>query len=129
MKKFLYYLRIILFITYLIIMFLLIDKIYLSNFISTVYFILNLLYSIIIILTILSKKEIFKTTISYNILNMGIYLYTILLFKITSMNTTLDIINNQTYFQNNFIMISLLVIGLSCYSLILNNDEKMIIEN
>ncbi len=124
MKKFLYYLRIILFITYLIVMFLLIDKIYLSNFISTVYFILNLLYSIIIILTILSKKEIFKTTISYNILNMGIYLYTILLFKITSMNTTLDIINNQTYFQNNFIMISLLVIGLSGYSLILNNDEK-----
>ena len=129
MKKFLYYLRIILFITYLIVMFLLIDKIYLSNFISTVYFILNLLYSIIIILTILSKKEIFKTTISYNILNIGIYLYTILLFKITSTNTTLDIINNQTYFQNNFIMISLLVIGLSCYSLILNNDEKMIIEN
>lgn len=129
MKKFLYYLRILLFITYLIIMFLLIDKIYLSNFISTLYFILNLLYSIIIILTILSKKEIFKTTISYNILNMGIYLYTILLFKITSTNTTLDIINNQTYFQNNFIMISLLVIGLSCYSLILNNDEKMIIEN
>lgn len=124
MKKFLYYLRIILFITYLIVMFLLIDKIYLSNFISTLYFILNLLYSIIIILTILSKKEIFKTTISYNILNMGIYLYTILLFKITSMNTTLDIINNQTYFQNNFIMISLLVIGLSGYSLILNNDEK-----
>ena len=124
MKKFLYYLRIILFITYLIVMFLLIDKIYLSNFISTVYFILNLLYSIIIILTILSKKEIFKTTISYNILNMGIYLYTSLLFKITSMNTTLDIINNQTYFQNNFIMISLLVIGLSGYSLILNNDEK-----
>ena len=124
MKKFLYYLRIILFITYLIVMFLLIDKIYLSNFISTVYFILNLLYSIIIILTILSKKEIFKTTISYNILNMGIYLYTILLFKITSTNTTLDIINNQTYFQNNFIMISLLVIGLSGYSLILNNDEK-----
>lgn len=58
-----------------------IDKIYLSNFISTLYFILNLLYSIIIILTILSKKEIFKTTISYNILNIGIYLYTILLFK------------------------------------------------
>lgn len=129
MKKFLYYLRILLFITYLIIMFLLIDKIYLSNFISTLYFILNLLYSIIIILTILSKKEIFKTTISYNILNIGIYLYTILLFKITSTNTTLDIINNQTYFRNNFIMISLLVIGLSCYSLILNNDEKMIIEN
>ena len=124
MKKFLYYLRILLFITYLIIMFLLIDKIYLSNFISTLYFILNLLYSIIIILTILSKKEIFKTTISYNILNIGIYLYTILLFKITSTNTTLDIINNQTYFQNNFIMISLLVIGLSGYSLILNNDEK-----
>ena len=124
MKKFLYYLRIILFITYLIVMFLLIDKIYLSNFISTVYFILNLLYSIIIILTILWKKEIFKTTISYNVLNMGIYPYTILLFKITSMNTTLDIINNQTYFQNNFIMISLLVIGLRGYSLILNNDEK-----
>ena len=47
------------------------------------------------ILTILSKKKIFKETISYNILNIGIYLYSFMLLKITYSNTTLDILSNE----------------------------------
>ena len=124
MKKTLYYLRIILFIIYLILTFLLIDKLFRLNIFAVIYFILNLVYSFIMILTILSKKNVFKETISYNILNIGIYLYTIMLFKITTLNTHLDIINNSVYFKNNFIMISILLIGIITYSIILNKEEK-----
>lgn len=124
MKKIVYYLRILLFILYLIIMFLLIDKIYRPNFITTLFFLLNLIYSFLVILTILSKKEVFKNMISYNILHICIYFYTMILYVISSSNTPLDVINNEVYYRNNFIMIGILLIGLIGYSLVLNKENK-----
>lgn len=124
MKKIPYYLRIILFIVYLISIFLLIDNLYKSNFISITYFSLNLIYSFITILSILSKKEVFKEVISYNILNIGIYLYTIMLYYITYSNSKLDILSNEIYFRNNFVLISILLIGITIYTLILNKETK-----
>ncbi len=124
MKKFTYYLRLILFIAYLIILFLMIDNFYSSNFFITLYFILNALYSFIIILTIISKKNQFKETISYNILNMGISIYTIVIYIIVQKETKLEIINNEIYFRNNFIMLSILLLGLTIYSLYLNKEMK-----
>ena len=124
MKKTLYILRIILFIIYLLVMFLLIDNLFKLNITSLIYFILNLIYSFIIILTILSKKHFFKKNISYNLLNIGIYIYTIMLYKITNLNTRLDILKNIAYFKNNFIMISILLISIIIYSLIINKEEK-----
>jgi len=120
-KKIFYYTRFILFILYLITMFLLIDKIFKPNFFSTMFFILNLLYSLIIIGTIISKKKIFKESYSYDILNIGFYAYIFMLYKIVVSNSSLDILNNQIYFRNNFIMLGILVLGLSIYSLNLNN--------
>ena len=124
--KIIYYIKNILFVLYLVTMFLLMDNIYKSNFLDIIYFTLNLFYSFIIILTILSKKKIFKETISYDILNIGIYLYTFMLYKITISNSLLDIINNQTYFQNNYILVSILLLGLIIYTLILNKYNKKI---
>lgn len=124
MKKGIYYLRIVLFVFYLVIMFLLIDKIYKPNFFCTLYFILNFIYSFIMILSILSKKKIFKETISYNLINIGIYFYSFMLLKITYSNTTLDILSNEIYFRNNFIMLSILLIGIIIYSLIINKESK-----
>ncbi len=123
MKKIIYYFSVILFTIYLFIMFLLINKLYKTSILSIIYFIINIIYSIFIILTILSKKNIYKISLSYNILNIGVYIYTFMLYKITTSNTTLDIINNQIYFNNNYIMISILLIGLTVYTIILNNEK------
>ena len=54
MKKILYYLRLLTFILYLIMIFLLIDNLYKTSFLSIIFFLLNLIYSFIMILTILS---------------------------------------------------------------------------
>ncbi len=123
MKKIVYYLSLILFTIYLFITFLLINKLYKTSILSIIYFIINIIYSIFIILAILSKKDIYKNSLSYNILNIGIYFYTFMLYKITNTNTTLDIINNQIYYNNNYIMISILLIGLTIYTIILNNEK------
>lgn len=124
MKKIIYYLRIILFVLYLITMFLLIDKLYKTSFLSIIYYIFNIIYSIFIIISIISKKKIFKEIISYNLLNIGIYLYTFMLYKIIKDNSFLDIINNKVYFNNNYIMMSILLFGLTTYTLILNNEKN-----
>ena len=124
MKKILYYLRLLTFILYLIMIFLLIDNLYKSSFLSIIFFLLNLIYSFIMILTILSKKKIYQETISFNFLNIGIYIYIFMLYKITSSNSILDIINNKTYFNNNYIMLSILLIGLTTYSIFLNNEKS-----
>lgn len=124
MKKILYYLRLLLFIPYLVIIFLLIDNLYKTSFLSIIFFLLNLIYSFIMILTILSKKKIYQETISFNFLNIGIYIYIFMLYRITSTNSILDIINNKAYFNNNYIMLSILLIGLTTYAIILNNEKS-----
>ena len=123
MRKIIYYLRIILFVLYLITLFLLIDKLYKTNFLSIIYYIFNIIYSMFIIISIISKKKIFKEIFSYNLLNIGIYIYTFMLYKIIQNNSYLDIINNKTYFNNNYILMSLLLLGLTTYTLILNNEK------
>ena len=124
MKKILYYLRLLLFIPYLIMIFLLIDNLYKTSFLSIIFFLLNLIYSFILILTILSKKKIYQETISFNFLNIGIYIYIFMLYRITSTNSILDIINNKAYFNNNYIMLSILLIGLTTYAIFLNNEKS-----
>ena len=124
MKKILYYLRLLLFIPYLVIIFLLIDNLYKTSFLSIIFFLLNLIYSFIMILTTLSKKKIYQETISFNFLNIGIYIYIFMLYRITSTNSILDIINNKTYFNNNYIMLSILLIGLTTYAIFLNNEKS-----
>ena len=124
MKKILYYLRLLLFIPYLVIIFLLIDNLYKTSFLSIIFFLLNLIYSFIVILTILSKKKIYQETISFNFLNIGIYIYIFMLYRIISKNSILDIINNKAYFNNNYIMLSILLIGLTTYAIFLNNEKS-----
>ena len=124
MKKILYYLRLLLFIPYLVIIFLLIDNLYKTSFLSIIFFLLNLIYSFIMIITILSKKKIYQETISFNFLNIGIYIYIFMLYRITSTNSILDIINNKAYFNNNYIMLSILLIGLTTYAIFLNNEKS-----
>jgi len=124
MNKIVYYLRIIFFIIYLVLLFLMIDKLFSLNILSVIFFIANIIYSFIIILTILSKKKVFNDLISYNLLNIGIYIYIGIIYYITFISTKLDILSNINYFNNNFILILLLIIGLLLYTFMLNKEEK-----
>lgn len=124
MSKIIYYLRFILFIPFLICLFLLIDKIFTMKIYGSIFFIFCLLYSIFIILSILSKKKVFITTISYNILNIGIYFYYFIIFYFTYNLTRLEIINNRYYYNNNFILMCILLGFQIIYTIFLNTEEK-----
>ena len=122
MKKLIYYTRIIFFTIYLILLFLLIDNLYNSELFVNIYFILNIFYSFIIILSIISKKNIYKTSYSYNLINIGFYIYTFIIYLIVKDVTRLNILTDFVYFRNNYIMLSILLIGLIFYTLSTNLD-------
>lgn len=124
MNKILYYIRTILFTIYLILVFLLIDKIFNINIFATIYFIINLIYSFIMILTIISKKDIFIHNPSYNILNIGIYLYTGMIYYFVHISSKLDILNNKIYYRNNFIFLIFLLVSIIIYTFLLNKEKK-----
>ncbi len=125
MIKFINYLKTILFTVYLLILFLLIDKLYRPDFITITYFIINFLYALIIILSIISKKKVFKENVYYNIFNIGIYVYNIVIYYLVANNTRMEILNNQTYFRNNFLIVGSILIGLILYSLFLNGKKEI----
>ncbi len=123
MKKIIYYLKNIFFTIYLIGTFLLIDKLFTIKPLGPIYFIMCLIYSFIIILSILSKKKSFINAVSYNLLSITIYIYTIALCYITNMSSKLTILSNSFYYKNNFILLYLLFIGLIIYTIELNKEE------
>ena len=125
MIKFINYLKTILFTVYLLILFLLIDKLYRPDFITITYFIMNFLYALIIILSIISKKKVFRENVYYNIFNIGIYVYNIVIYYLVANNTRMEILNNQTYFRNNFLIVGSILIGLIFYSLFLNGKKEI----
>lgn len=122
MKKIIYYTRIILFSIFLISLFLLIDKLFTVKPLGSIFFIITLIYSFIMILSILSKKKAFLDAISYNILSISVYLYTIILCYITTISSKLTVMNNNIYYRNNFILMIILFIGLILYTIELNKE-------
>ena len=125
MAKTTYYLRFILFIIYLICMFFLIDKVLTISTLSNMHFVLCIIYSILIILSILSKKKVFIDNISYNVLNIGLYIYTFVMSFMAFSSSKLDILNNGDYYKNNFILLIFMLIVNIIYTLYLNKEEKV----
>ena len=129
MKKFVFYLRVFIFILYLITVFLLINHLYNEQLIVNIYFLLNIIYSLLIILTLLSKKKIFKDSYSYNIVNIGIYIYTFVLYFVSKDATRIEIIKSEVYFRNNYIMLGSMLLCLIIYTLYVNHEEKNILND
>ena len=129
MKKFVFYLRVVIFILYLITVFLLINHLYNEQLIVNIYFLLNIIYSLLIILTLLSKKKIFRDSYSYNIVNIGIYIYTFVLYFVSKDATRIEIIKSEVYFRNNYIMLGSMLLCLIIYTLYVNHEEKNILND
>ena len=123
MKKIIYYFRLFTFILYLIVMFILIEEFYKPDIIRFSFYTLSIIYTIIMILSILSKKEIFKNTISYNILNISFYTYLFIIFIVTFNSTRFDILNNEIYFRNNLLLLSIFFIILILFTISLNKED------
>jgi len=124
MNKILYYMRFTLFIPFLICLFLLIDKILCIKIFGSIFLILTLIYSILIILSVLSKKKVYIDNFSFNFLNMGIYIYFFIIFYFAYTTSRLEVLNNFAYYRDNFLILYILIGFQIGYIIYLNAEEK-----
>jgi len=94
---------------------------------GSMFLILSCIYIIFILATIISQKKVFKYSISYNLLSIGVNLYLLLIWikVFIDERVKLDIIYelDMTYFKNNYVILSFVLIGILLNTLFLYIDS------
>lgn len=115
LKRIFYYLRIFSIIIFVIFITLLLDIIFNSGLSGISFLIMCSLFILINIFTLLTRKEIYKELISYNLISIAITIYLgIIVVKLYTdyRATSLMYALNYDYFKTNFIIIDLVILGI-----------------
>ena len=114
-NKIIYYLRIISLIFFVIFISLLLKIIFNSGIFGISFLIMCILFILINIFTVLTRKEIYKKLISYNLISTALTFYLGIIvvklytdYRANSLMYTL----NYDYFKTNFIIIDLVILGI-----------------
>lgn len=114
-NKIIYYLRIISLIFFVIFISLLLEIIFNSGIFGISFLIMCILFILINIFTVLTRKEIYKKLISYNLISTALTFYLGIIvvklytdYRANSLMYTL----NYDYFKTNFIIIDLVILGI-----------------
>lgn len=123
MKKFqkiLYYVRLIFFLISLIFLFLTIKNYIKVGFWGYFFIIMEFCFIISILFTMLSKKKIYMTDLSFNIMHIGTYIYqTILFIRMQTYELTSLIPESYIFYRNNYIILSILLGSLIFFTIVL----------
>lgn len=127
MKKFqkiLYYLRLTLFIVSLILIFLTIKNYIKVGIWGYIFFIMEFLFIISILFTILSKRQTYVDDLSFNIMHIGTYIYQMIVtIRMQTYELTSIIPESYIFYRNNYIIISILLGALIFFTGLLYNDQ------
>lgn len=124
-KQILYYLRLLLFITSMIFIFLTIKNYIMSGIIGYLFFIVEFLYIIVILITLLSKKSIFINDKVFNGMNIGIYLYQIIIsIRVFSFPISRLIPGSINFYRVNYMILIALLTILIIYSFVIKNESN-----
>lgn len=124
-QKILYYLRLILFIISMFLIFLTIKNYIKIGIIGYLFLVIEFIYIIIILLTILSKRKIYMNDLVFNIMHIGIYIYqTILSIRMFSFKVSLLFKNSLVFYRNNYIVLITLLLTLIFYSVLLYGETS-----
>ena len=126
-NNFFYYLRVLFFSLYLILCSMMLSYVFQCGFVGVFFLICVIFYTITILFTHLSKRKYFETTISYNfsILFLTIYFCVVhgrILFDKFDPNYVY--ILNMKYLKVNFLLLSLIMIGIIFNTFLLYQYDK-----
>ena len=115
LKSIFYYLRLLSVLIFIILISLLLDVIFSSHTVGISFLVMDILFIMINVFTILSRKKIYKEVISYNLISVALTIYlTLITFRYYNEyqpnNPLLEL--NYDYFQTNFIIMSLVILGI-----------------
>ncbi len=111
-----YNLKIIFFIIHFYFVFILIDSILNTKYVGPIFLIIYLLFVMINLKEMLSKKKRYKNDLIYNTMQIGLYLYLIIFSLRVNINQLFVNINTNTYFLINYIILSLLLLFIFIYN-------------
>lgn len=121
--KILYYLRLILFLTVLIIIFITIKNYIKIGLWGYLFLIMEFIYIIVILLTILSKNKIYQEDLLFNIMHIGTYIYQLILsYKMFTFKISSLVLNSYRFYRNNYIILIILLFILMFYTILLYKD-------
>ena len=123
LTKIIYGLRLIASFLYVVLIYLLLNIIFESGWQGMVFLILSLAFIVVTLVTLLSNKEIFQKTISYNIVIIAAVVYLAIvvvrcLEAVHQYNSNLYILNME-YCKTNFIILSFVLIGILLNTMVL----------
>lgn len=122
--KILYCFRLVLFIISMIFIFLTIKNYMRIGIWGYLFFIVESLYVIVILITMISKKDIYMKDSLYNSMHIGTYIYQIIISHRTISFPASSLLNGSfIFYQNNYIIIISLLIILIIYSFFIKDDK------
>lgn len=124
MPKIIYYIKLVLFIINFYFIFTMLHNILDTKIFGIIFIIIYLFYVVKIILEMLSKKERFKKDIVYNLMQIGLIVY-IMIISIRSMIFKMYVTRfTLPYFRMNYIVLSILIIFILLYNFVGLSDIK-----
>lgn len=123
--KILYYLRIFFFIIHYFLLFMIIGNVIKVGIFGYLFFIMEFIYGINVILELISKKKCYKNDLFYNIMQIGYFCYILVLWSKLYFNNVLLFNDMIVYLKTNYIILSILILFLVLYSrYLIGTQEK-----
>ena len=126
LTKMFYYTRMTLFIIHFYFIFVILNSILDTELFGYIFLFIYTFYIIKVIIELLSKKDRYKNNLIYNIMNIGLLCYILIISIKISVNSLYVTKITYNYFKNNFAFLSLLIIFILVYSFVeLRNNKKI----
>lgn len=121
-RNFIYYLRLLSILFFIIFVCLLLKIIFNCDFFGISFLVMCILFILINIYTLLSRKDIYKDLVSYNLISIALSFYLgIIVFRLYVGEGFSDLsLINFDYFKTNFIIVDLVILGIILNTLFLS---------
>ncbi len=116
MAKLVYYLKMLLFIGQFYFVFMMLHNILDTKIYGIVFIIIYLIFAFRILFELVTKQIRYKSDIVYNVMQIGVYFYLILVSFKTSIDKVYVTRMTINYFKINYVILSILIIFIFMYS-------------
>lgn len=114
--KIVYFIKMLLFVTHFYFVFMMLHNILDTKIYGVIFIVLYIAFIIKIIIELLSKRDRYKNDFIYNIMQIGIYFYLLIISIKTNISKIYVTRLTLGYFKINYIILSILIIFIFLYS-------------
>lgn len=116
LARIVYYIKLFLFIIHFYFVFLMLHNILDTKIFGIIFLVLYLAFAIKVLIELLSKKDRYKNDLIYNIMQVGVYFYLLIVSVKTYVSKIYVTRMTLNYFQLNYVILSILIIFIFIYS-------------